>query len=541
MLLHGRLDVLWRDGERGARRRLQVERPRRRRAGRDRRRGVPRCSGSCTRSPAFATARSEVEVAYQFLERPDDVVSATFTRADTPALEAELSAAIARIRAGDFRPTPSEFACADCPALDLVCAGPRSRLAAVASRRARRGALATSTATCPRSRRCWPTSSARTSTRSLVAGDTVSAALARRGLRSPRSCRSGAASSRERRSSRRDPRRRQRASALWSAERLGSSGSRRGGSGRSTLELEIAGLGSRALCHSTPPADEPIYTRDHAGRRARRAARAGRPPTSLVCGHTHMQYDRMLVERSPRRESRAASGCRTRDGAERSGRSSARTSSSGARDYDVEAAVAAIERLGAPGARGAAVELPARPASTSDEATAVLRVACVARSYVHEARRRGLGRRRERIGPIVERLAEEHADAEIALRFRTDLELLVSVMLSAQTTDVNVNRVTPALFAKYRTPEDYLAVPARGARARHLRDRLLPAEGEGDPRHDAHAARGVRRRGADAARRSSSGCRASRARPRTSSPPSSGTRRASSSTRTCGGSRSGSG
>jgi endonuclease-3 len=83
----------------------------------------------------------------------------------------------------------------------------------------------------------------------------------------------------------------------------------------------------------------------------------------------------------------------------------------------------------------------------------------VARSYVREARRRGLGTRRERIGPIVERLAEEHADAAIALRFRTPLELLVSVMLSAQTTDVNVNRVTPALFAKYRTPEDYLAVP----------------------------------------------------------------------------------
>jgi len=83
----------------------------------------------------------------------------------------------------------------------------------------------------------------------------------------------------------------------------------------------------------------------------------------------------------------------------------------------------------------------------------------VARSYVREARRRGLGTRRERIGPVVERLAQEHADAEIALRFRTDLELLVSVMLSAQTTDVNVNRVTPALFEKYRRPEDYLAVP----------------------------------------------------------------------------------
>ena len=83
----------------------------------------------------------------------------------------------------------------------------------------------------------------------------------------------------------------------------------------------------------------------------------------------------------------------------------------------------------------------------------------MARSYVREARRRGLGRRRERIGPIIERLAAEHADAEIALRFRSDLELLVSVMLSAQTTDVNVNKVTPALFEKYRTPEDYLAVP----------------------------------------------------------------------------------
>ena len=81
------------------------------------------------------------------------------------------------------------------------------------------------------------------------------------------------------------------------------------------------------------------------------------------------------------------------------------------------------------------------------------------RSYVREARRRGLGRRRERIVPIIDRLAEEHSDAEIALRFRSDLELLVSVMLSAQTTDVNVNKVTPVLFEKYRRPEDYLAVP----------------------------------------------------------------------------------
>jgi endonuclease III len=82
----------------------------------------------------------------------------------------------------------------------------------------------------------------------------------------------------------------------------------------------------------------------------------------------------------------------------------------------------------------------------------------VARSYVHEARKR-VGPRRARIRPIIERLLAEHADAAIALRFRTALELLVSVMLSAQTTDVNVNRVTERLFEKYRRPEDYLAVP----------------------------------------------------------------------------------
>jgi endonuclease-3 len=82
----------------------------------------------------------------------------------------------------------------------------------------------------------------------------------------------------------------------------------------------------------------------------------------------------------------------------------------------------------------------------------------VSRSYVEEARRR-VGPKRERIRPIVERLVAEHPDATIALRFRSELELLVSVMLSAQTTDVNVNRVTERLFEKYRRPEDYLAVP----------------------------------------------------------------------------------
>jgi endonuclease-3 len=82
----------------------------------------------------------------------------------------------------------------------------------------------------------------------------------------------------------------------------------------------------------------------------------------------------------------------------------------------------------------------------------------VARSYVREARR-PVGPRRTRIRPIIERLAAAHPDATIALRSGSDLELLVAVMLSAQTTDVNVNKVTERLFVKYRRPEDYLAVP----------------------------------------------------------------------------------
>src|SRR4029453_6876128 len=82
----------------------------------------------------------------------------------------------------------------------------------------------------------------------------------------------------------------------------------------------------------------------------------------------------------------------------------------------------------------------------------------MARSYVHEARKR-VAPKRERIRPTIDRLAAAHPDARIPLRFRHPLELLVSVMLSAQTTDVTVNRVTERLFRKYRRPEDYLAVP----------------------------------------------------------------------------------
>jgi endonuclease-3 len=60
---------------------------------------------------------------------------------------------------------------------------------------------------------------------------------------------------------------------------------------------------------------------------------------------------------------------------------------------------------------------------------------------------------------LLDLLAAEHPDARIALDFTTPLELLVATILSAQCTDVRVNMVTPALFARCPTPADYLALP----------------------------------------------------------------------------------
>ena len=51
---------------------------------------------------------------------------------------------------------------------------------------------------------------------------------------------------------------------------------------------------------------------------------------------------------------------------------------------------------------------------------------------------------------IISRLKKEFPQARTALVFSDPLQLLVSTMLSAQCTDVRVNMVTPALFAKYR-------------------------------------------------------------------------------------------
>jgi endonuclease-3 len=56
---------------------------------------------------------------------------------------------------------------------------------------------------------------------------------------------------------------------------------------------------------------------------------------------------------------------------------------------------------------------------------------------------------------VIELLEKEHADAKIALHYSNQLELLVATMLSAQSTDETINKVTKTLFKKYTKPEDY--------------------------------------------------------------------------------------
>jgi ATP-dependent exoDNAse (exonuclease V) beta subunit len=126
VLLHGRLDVLWREAARA----LVVDYKTN-----SLEEGSPeeivesdyRLQRLVYALACFRAGADQVEVVYHFLERPDAVVSTTFERLELPALEEELSAAIRRIDAGEFTPSPGEFTCNGCPALDVVCAGPKLR------------------------------------------------------------------------------------------------------------------------------------------------------------------------------------------------------------------------------------------------------------------------------------------------------------------------------------------------------------------------------------------------------------------------------
>jgi endonuclease III len=78
------------------------------------------------------------------------------------------------------------------------------------------------------------------------------------------------------------------------------------------------------------------------------------------------------------------------------------------------------------------------------------------RAYVK--RPKNAAERKERLDQILAALAKMYPDAVCALHHGNPWELLVATILSAQCTDKRVNEVTPGLFAKYPTPQDFAAV-----------------------------------------------------------------------------------
>jgi endonuclease-3 len=64
---------------------------------------------------------------------------------------------------------------------------------------------------------------------------------------------------------------------------------------------------------------------------------------------------------------------------------------------------------------------------------------------------------KRRAGALAAALAEHYPTAHCALNYTKPHELLIATILSAQSTDVGVNKATPALFARFRTPADYAA------------------------------------------------------------------------------------
>lgn len=63
--------------------------------------------------------------------------------------------------------------------------------------------------------------------------------------------------------------------------------------------------------------------------------------------------------------------------------------------------------------------------------------------------------KKEKASEIILLLGQEYPDAKIALKHKNPFELLIGTILSAQSTDVQINKITKSLFKKYRRPEDF--------------------------------------------------------------------------------------
>jgi endonuclease-3 len=72
-----------------------------------------------------------------------------------------------------------------------------------------------------------------------------------------------------------------------------------------------------------------------------------------------------------------------------------------------------------------------------------------------------LPRAKERVPVLLARLADAYPETGTALTFGTPFQLLVATILSAQCTDAQVNKITPALFARFPTPEAMAAATVK--------------------------------------------------------------------------------
>lgn len=61
----------------------------------------------------------------------------------------------------------------------------------------------------------------------------------------------------------------------------------------------------------------------------------------------------------------------------------------------------------------------------------------------------------EKVKEIIKKLEKEYPEAKTALIFKNPFQLLIATILSAQTTDKMVNKITPSLFSKFKSPKDF--------------------------------------------------------------------------------------
>ena len=73
---------------------------------------------------------------------------------------------------------------------------------------------------------------------------------------------------------------------------------------------------------------------------------------------------------------------------------------------------------------------------------------------------------KKKVSEILKRLKKEYPEQKTALKHANPFELLVATILSAQATDAHVNKVTGALFKKYRTVKDYATTPVESGDSR---------------------------------------------------------------------------